>query len=79
MAMTKASLLARFKEKMGTAATPEGQAIQDDVLGKMAEAIIEEIQQNAVVTVAQGQSVSTTGTAAAQTGSTTTPGSGTIQ
>jgi hypothetical protein len=79
MAMTKDSLLARFKAKMGTAATPEGQAIQDDVLGKMADAIIEEIQQNAVVTVQQGQTVATTGTAAAQSGSTTSPGTGSIQ
>jgi len=51
MTMTKSSLLARFKAKLGVPASPEGVAIQDDMLGKMAEAIIEEIQQNGVVAV----------------------------
>lgn len=78
MPMTKASLLARMKGKLGAAPTAEGQAIQDDVLGKLAEAILEEIQQNGTVTVAAGIPVSTAGSAAAQTGSTTGPGTGTI-
>ena len=78
MAMTKASLLARMKAKLGTAPSAEGQAIQDDVLGKLADAILEEIKTNGVITVQPGQTVSTTGSAAAQTGSTTSPGTGTI-
>lgn len=49
--MTKASLLSRMKTKLGTAPTTQGQTIQDDVLGKIAEAIIEEIQQNGRVSV----------------------------
>jgi len=51
MPMTQASLLTRLKAALGIAETPEGQAIQDEVLGKIAGAIIEEIQTNGVVTV----------------------------
>ena len=78
MAMTEASLLTRMKTALGAADTPEGIAIQDDVLGKIAGAIIEEIQTNGVVTVAQGITVATTGSAEAQTGTTTSTGTGTI-
>jgi hypothetical protein len=78
MAMTKASLLARFKAKLGVPATGEGATIQDDVLGKIAEAVIEEIQMNGIITIAASIPVSTTGTAAAQTGFTTATGTGTI-
>jgi hypothetical protein len=78
MAMTEASLLARLKAALGEAETPEGVAIQDDVLGKIAGAIIEEIQANAVVTIPLGVPVATTGTAAAQTGATTAPAIGTV-
>ena len=78
MAMTEATLLARLKTALGAADTPEGIAIQDDVLGKIAGAIVEEIQTNAVVTIPAGVAVATTGTAAAQTGATTAAGIGTI-
>ena len=78
MVMTEATLLARFKAALGVAETPEGLAIQDDVLGKLAGAIVEEIQTNAVVTIPVGVPVATTGTAAAQTGATTAPAVGSI-
>jgi hypothetical protein len=45
----------------------------------LATAIVAYIQANAVVTVATAIPVATTGTAAAQTGATTAPGTGTIQ
>lgn len=44
----------------------------------IAGAIIDHIKDNAQVTVAAGIAVSTTGTAAAQTGATTATGTGTI-
>lgn len=78
MAMSKASLVQRMKTAFGAPASAEGVAIQDDVLGKIAEAIIDEIKINGVVTVASGIAVSTTGTASAQTGATTATGTGTI-
>lgn len=76
--MTKASLVARMKAALGSPATPEGIAIQNDILDKMCGAIIDEIQTNGIVTVAAGIPVSTTGTAVAQAGATTAAGLGTI-
>ena len=63
MAMTEASLLSRFKTAFGVAGTDEGVGIQDDVLGKLAGAIIAEIQANGVV------SVTTTGSCVVASGS----------
>lgn len=45
----------------------------------IAQQIVLHIQANAIVTVAAGIPVSTAGSAAAQTGATTAPGTGTIQ
>jgi uridylate kinase len=57
-------------------------AESDDTRKKMAEAIATEvvnhIKNNGVVTVASGIPVATAGTAAAQTGATTSTGNGTI-
>jgi uridylate kinase len=57
-------------------------AESDDTRKKMAEAIATEvvnhIKNNGVVTVASGIPVATAGTAAAQTGATTSTGTGTI-
>jgi hypothetical protein len=50
----------------------------EKIVGIIAYQVLEHIKNNAVVTVASGIAVSTTGTAAAQTGSTTTTGTGTI-
>ncbi len=74
MGMTQASLLARFKTAFGAPSSAEGVAIQDDVLNKMAGAIISEIQQNGIVTVAAGIAVTTTG----GNGATSATGTGTI-
>ncbi len=48
------------------------------IIGIITSKVVEHIQANAIVTVASGIAVSTAGTAAAQTGTTTTPGTGTI-
>jgi hypothetical protein len=79
MPLTKASLVAKWKTKFPIPPTPEGLAIQDEEFGKLADGIVEEITQNAVVsaTVALGIPVATAGTAAAQTGTTTATGAAT--
>lgn len=49
-----------------------------DLCNAFAQAVVAHVTANAVVTVAAGIPVSTAGSAAAQTGSTTSPGTGTI-
>jgi hypothetical protein len=48
MALTAASLTAKMIAELGTASDP---TMQQDVLGKIAKAIVDEIKQNGVVTV----------------------------
>jgi hypothetical protein len=59
-------------------ASAEARTKVEDVWKKIANNIVDHIKANAVVTVAAGISVATTGSAAAQTGATTAPGSGTV-
>lgn len=68
MALDKATLKAKLKAIDPTT---------DDVISKMVDAIDEYIK-GASITVAEGIPVSTTGSAATQTGATTAPGTGTI-
>ena len=74
MAMSEATLTTRMIAAIGLAPTPEGQAIQQQALSALAKAVVEEIQQNGVVTVAAGIPVTT----GASTGATTGTGTGTI-
>lgn len=78
MAMSGSSLKARIKAKVEGKV---GQTLDEgaySLLAEICDAIIEEIKANAVVTVASGISVATAGGATAQTGSTTSTGTGTI-
>lgn len=68
MALNKAQLIADLR-----AIDPSG----DDIISKMADAI-EKYVKSGTVTVAAGIPVSTAGSAAAQTGATTAPGTGSI-
>lgn len=75
MALDGDGLFNAVKAALGVAQDAD---LQEAALKPICEAIVEYIIANAVVTVASGIPVSTTGTAAAQTGATTGPGTGTI-
>lgn len=80
MALSASTLKAEVKAAI--LADDDISAIDGDALDGLCDAIattvVAHITANAVVTVASGIPVATTGTAAAQTGATTAPGSGTI-
>jgi len=78
MAMSEASLLTRLKNALGVAATAEGQAIQDDVLGKIAGAVIAEITQNGVITTTVTGTATIAGGSSAGVHPVTGTGAGTI-
>ena len=63
-------------------ANPDVQSVDDVALTGLCDAIaqtvVAHIVSSAIVTVAPGIAVATTGTAAAQTGATTAPGTGVI-
>ncbi len=63
MTMTKASLVSRLKAAFGVPETDEGVAIQEDTFDKIAGAVLDEIQQNGVI------STTVSGTAAVASGS----------
>lgn len=66
---------------LGAIVPPSAPAAQQqvaDLANAIAQATVAHITANAEVTVLSGIPVSTTGTAAAQTGATTSPGSGTV-
>lgn len=75
MALSGADLFQAVKTALGSA---QDTALQEATLKPICEAIVDYFIANTTVTVASGIAVSTTGTAAAQTGATTAPGSGTI-
>jgi hypothetical protein len=68
--------------RAGLLGNPDSQAVDNDALtalcDEIAGAVVAHVTANAVVTVASGIPVATTGTAAAQTGATTAPGTGTV-
>jgi hypothetical protein len=78
--MNSATLSAAMKAAFlgdGDAAAVNNDALQSfcDII---AQTVVAHIQSNGLVTVASGIAVATAGTAAAQTGATTSPGTGTI-
>lgn len=75
MALSASGLAAAITAAQGAAEDP---AIQDEANLKLATAIVNYITANAEVTVQPGIAVATTGGPAAQTGATTSPGTGTI-
>lgn len=68
--------------RAGLLGNPDSQAVDNDALTALCDVIAGEvvahIVANAIVTVAPGIAVATTGTAAAQAGATTAPGTGTV-
>ena len=78
MALTGVGLFNAVKTKLGTV---QDAAMQEASLKPMCEAIVEYFIANTVVsttdTIAAGIPVATAGTAVAQTGATTAPGTGT--
>ena len=76
--MTKASLVARLKTAFGVPETDEGVAIQEDTFDKIAGAVLDEIQQNGVIsTTVSGTAVVASGSSAG-TWPVTGTGTGTI-
>jgi len=71
-----------LKTALKAALIADAGALDNDATDKLAEVIastvVAHITANAVVTVAAGIPVATAGTAAAQTGATTAPGTGTV-
>jgi hypothetical protein len=59
-------------------ASAESRAQVRDLWGKISKEIVGHITKNAIVTVAAGIAVTTSGSATAQTGATTSPGNGTV-
>lgn len=47
MAISVSSLVNRWKTALGTPSTSEGVTIQDDILEKLAQGVVDEIQANA--------------------------------
>ncbi|WP_406035276.1 hypothetical protein [Treponema saccharophilum] len=79
MAMDKGALGKAIAAKVTDPSAPaEMKSKIESMWTDIAGVIIAHIQQNAVVTVGAGIAVSTSGTAAAQAGATTAPGTGTI-
>lgn len=79
MAMSAAVLGAAIANKVcDSKASADAKAEVQKIWTDIAEEIIAHITANAVVTVASGIPVSTAGSAAAQTGATTSTGAGTI-
>jgi hypothetical protein len=79
MALNKSTLETAIKAAFQTEQTEEGDANTslDNIASKLATAI-DAFVRTATVTVAAGIPVSTAGSAAAQTGATTGPGTGTV-
>ncbi len=75
MAMTIAGMKAAIITQLGAVADS---AVQDAFATAIATAVVNYIKSNGAVSVATGITVATTGTAAAQSGTTTSLGSGTI-
>lgn len=79
MAMNATTLGKALADCVASSDAPADQKAQIVTLWtNIASAIISHITSNATITVASGIAVSTTGTAAAQTGATTSTGSATI-
>lgn len=82
MALNKQALATQLKEIFDSVSPDENEEVDPDVLRqkiatKMADAI-DDFVKGATVTVDSGISVTTTGSATAQTGQTTNKGNGTI-
>ena len=78
MALDKVALKDEFKTALIATAGALDNSATDLLAETLADVIVDHLRDNAVVTVAAGIPVSTTGTAAAQTGATTAPGTGTL-
>lgn len=78
MALVAADMADEIRAALAGAAGVAVNEVDEDWADALASAIVDYIVSNAEVTVASGIPVSTTGTASAQTGSTTSTGTGTI-
>jgi len=78
MALSSATLKAALKTALITTAGATDNTATDKLAEVIADAVVAHITMFAVVTVSAGIPVATAGTAAAQTGATTAPGTGTI-
>jgi hypothetical protein len=78
MAMSSATLKAALKAALILKTGAADNDATDKLAEVIAETVVDHITANAVVTVASGIPVATTGTAAAQTGETTATGTGVV-
>jgi hypothetical protein len=78
MALSASTLKTALKTALIDEAGAQDNTATDKLAEVIANAVVDHITANAVVTVASGIPVATTGTAAAQTGATTSTGTGTI-
>jgi len=78
VALSASGLKAALKLALVEDAGAQDNDATDALAEVIATAVVEHVVSNAVVTVAASIPVATTGTAAAQTGFTTAPGTGTV-